>query len=164
MSNQFNSTCDLYDEHLEAARVVPGGLLHFGGQTHFSGLATTVLCFEDNSRIKELVATPGNGRVMVVDGRGSRRCALVGDVLAGQAEQNGWEGIIVYGCVRDAAELRKLGLGIMALGVTPRKSTRRGEGQIDIPIQLDGVACSPGDRVFADEDGVLLLDPASNPR
>jgi regulator of ribonuclease activity A len=159
MSSNFKSTCDLYDEHLDRARVPGTRFSHFGGRTRFSGLATTVKCFEDNSRIKELAGTPGAGRVMLVDGGGSLRCALLGDVIAAEAQRSGWEGIIIRGCVRDRAELGKLDLGVLALGTTPRKSTRRGEGQVDLAIQLGGIWCSPGDRVYADEDGVLLLEP-----
>ena len=158
MTTDFKPTCDLYDEHLDAARVPTISFLNLGGVSGFCGIAVTVKCFEDNSRIKELVATAGSGKVMVVDGGGSPRYALVGDVLAGEAQRNGWAGVIVYGCVRDKAALRDLNLGVMALGVTPRKSVRRGEGQVDIPIQLGDIWCHPGDLVYADDDGVLLLD------
>lgn len=160
MTDQGESTSDLYDRYLTDARVPAATFEHFGGRRRFSGVATTIKCFEDNSRVKELVATGGTGRVLVVDGGGSAYCALVGDVLAGEAARNGWEGIIVYGRVRDAAALRELDIGVMALGATPRKSTRRNEGQVDIAIRLADVRCEPGDRVFADEDGILLLDPA----
>lgn len=158
MTLAFKPTCDLYDEHLDAARVPTVSLCNLGGRSQFFGRAVTVKCFEDNSRIKELVATAGEGRVMVVDGGGSLRCALVGDVLAGEAQRNGWAGVIVYGSVRDKAALGQLDLGVMAIDVTPRKSVRRGEGQVDISIQLGDVWCHPGDLVYADEDGVLLLD------
>ena len=157
MTIVFKPTCDLYDEHLDSARVPTITLSNLGGATEFCGTAVTVKCFEDNSRVKELVSTPGAGKVLVVDGGGSVRCALVGDVLGGEAQRNGWAGIIVYGAVRDAAALRELDLGVMALGVTPRKSVRRGEGQTDIPIELGDIWCRPGDAVFADEDGVLVL-------
>ena len=157
---EFRATCDLYDEHPDSARVPGIALSNLGGRRQFCGSAVTVKCFEDNSRIKELVATPGDGRVIVVDGGGSRRCALVGDILAGEAQRNGWAGVIVYGSVRDSAALAHLDFGVMALGVTPRKSVRRGEGQVDIPIRLGDVWCRPGDAVHADEDGVLLLDPS----
>ncbi len=159
MTIVFKPTCDLYDEHLDAARVLTIPLINLGGAGEFCGTAVTVKCFEDNSRIKELVAQDGGGKVMLVDGGGSLRCALVGDVLAGEAQRNGWAGVIVYGGVRDKAALRGLELGVMAVGVTPRKSVRRGEGQVGIPIQLGDIWCRPGDIVFADEDGVLLLDP-----
>jgi len=158
MTIAFKATCDLYDEYLEAARVSTTVFFHFGGIQRFCGNAVTVKCFEDNSRIKELVRTPGEGRVMVVDGGASPRCALVGDVLAAEAQGNGWAGIVVYGCVRDKAQLGELELGVMALAVTPRKSVRCDEGRIDVPIRLGDVWCYPGDEVYADEDGVLLLE------
>ena len=91
-------------------------------------------------------------------GGGSHRCALVGDVLAGQAQRNGWAGIVVFGCVRDKAALGGLALGVMALGVIPRKSVRRGEGRVDIPIRLADAGCRPGDAVYCDDDGVVFLD------
>ena len=117
MTITFRPTCDLYDAHPDAARVPSVSWQNLGGVREFCGAAVTVKCFEDNSRIKELVAAPGEGRVMVVDGGGSHRCALVGDVLAGQAQRNGWAGIVVFGCVRDKAALGGLALGVMALGV-----------------------------------------------
>jgi len=159
----FPSTCDLYDQFLDEARVPSDVFTHFGGRTRFSGRATTVKCFEDNSRVKELVQTPGEGRVMVVDGGGSYRCALVGDVIAGMADEYGWEGIVVFGCVRDRAALGKLDLGVLALAATPRKSVRKGAGKIDVPVDLGDIVCDPGDHVFVDEDGVLLLDADASP-
>ena len=154
---QFQSTCDLYDRFLEEARVPSIVLTHFGGRTRFSGRATTVKCFEDNSRVRELAQTPGDGRVMVVDGGGSYRCALVGDVIAGMAQENGWEGVVVFGCVRDRAALGELDIGVLALAATPRKSVRKGVGTTDLPVDLGDVLCNPDDRVFVDEDGILLL-------
>ena len=158
MNIVFKPTCDLYDEHLDVARVPTVSLLNFGGERQFCGTVVTVKCFEDNSRIKELVAMEGKGKVMLVDGGGSQRCALVGDVLADEAQRRGWAGIIVYGSVRDKVALSKLGLGVMALGVTPRKSVRRGEGQTNIPIQIGNVWCESGDIVYGDDDGILLLN------
>lgn len=154
----FTSTCDLYDQFLAAARVPTTVFTHFGGRKRFSGRATTVKCFEDNSRVKELVQTPGRGRVMVVDGGGSYRCALVGDVIARTAHENGWEGIVVFGCVRDRIELDRLGIGVLALASTPRKSIRKSAGETDLPVNLGDVLCHPDDRVFVDENGVLVLD------
>ena len=158
MTMTFKPTCDLYDEYLDLARVPAITFLNLGGIKGFCGKVVTVKCFEDNSKVKELVATQGKGKVMLVDGGSSRRCALVGDVLASQAQQAGWEGIIVVGSVRDRDALRELDLGIMALSTTPRKSVRRGEGQVDIPIQVGGIWCKSGDRIYGDNDGVLLLD------
>ena len=154
----FSSTCDLYDQFLDEARVPSNVFTHFGGRTRFSGRATTVKCFEDNSRVRELAQTPGEGRVMVVDGGGSYRCALVGDVIAGMAEEHGWEGVVIFGCVRDRKALGELDIGVLALAATPRKSVRKGAGKTDVPAELGDIVCNPGDRVFVDEDGVLLLD------
>ena len=154
------TTCDLADEHGAAARVVPSGLRHFGGRRRFSGDVATVTCFEDNSHVRDLVATPGEGRVLVVDGGGSTRCALVGDILAGQALENGWSGIVLHAAVRDAATLATLEIGVMGLATSPRRSLKNGEGRSGTELELLGVACRPGDRLFADEDGIVLLDPA----
>ena len=122
-------------------------------------MIVTVRCFEDNSRVKEVLATDGRGKVLVVDGGGSQRCALMGDLIAKTAVDKGWEGVVIYGCIRDRVALRDLSLGIKALAAIPRKSERRGEGQVQLPIEIAGVACRPGDRLVADEDGVIILDP-----
>jgi regulator of ribonuclease activity A len=152
------STCDLYDTLGASARVLPPVFLDFGGRPRFGGVIVTVRCFEDNSRVKEILATRGSGKVLLVDGGGSQRCALMGDLIAKSAVDNGWEGVVIYGCIRDRVALRELALGIKALAAIPRKSERRGEGQIQIPIEIAGVACRPGDRLVADEDGVIILD------
>lgn len=151
------STCDLYDQLGEDARVPDPVFRDFGGRKHFSGTAVTIKCFEDNSRIRELVATPGKGKVLVVDGGGSMRCAVLGDLVAGEAVNNGWEGLVIYACVRDIAELEKLDLGIKALGAIPRKSTRRGEGSTNLTVTIAGAPISPGDQIIADRDGLLIL-------
>lgn len=156
----FTPTCDLYDTYLDEARVPAVPWKSYGAKKQFCGYAVTVKCFEDNSRVKELVETEGSaGRVLVVDGGGSTRCALMGDMLAEHAVKNQWEGIVVYGCVRDVDALAALGVGIQALGNIPRKSTRRGEGQTEIPVQIGNCTVNPGDLVFADNDGVLILPP-----
>ena len=157
----FDSTCDLYDQHEATARVLAGQYRDLGGRRRFSGVAVTVKCFEDNSRVKELLGTPGQGRVLVVDGGGSLRAALMGDLIAKDAVKNGWEGVVIHGAVRDSAVLVTLDLGVRALGTTPRKTVRNGEGQKDLAITIDGVRVSPGDHVYVDEDGVLVLDPAT---
>jgi regulator of ribonuclease activity A len=155
------TTSDLYDQFGERLRVLPPLFQDFGGRTRFSGEVVTVRCFEDNSRVKELLSTPGTGKVLLVDGAGSQRCALMGDLIAGQAVTQGWEGVVIYGCVRDREALKALNLGIRAIAATPRKSMRRGEGQTQLPIEIGGVACRPGDRLVADEDGIVLLDPTA---
>lgn len=150
-------TCDLYDDHLERLRVLPAGLRLFGGRRHFHGPAETVKCFEDNSRIKDLAAQPGEGRVIVADAGGSLRCAVLGDMIAGEARAHGWAGVVIWGAVRDAEALAAMDFGVAALGTTPRKSTRRGEGQAGIDIVIGGVPVRPGDMVVADADGVVIL-------
>lgn len=157
------STADLCDALGEAARVLPPALRHFGGRRRFSGEVLTVRCFEDNSRLKELANTPGAGRVLLVDGGGSTRCALLGDTIAAEALEHGWTGVVVHGCVRDTVALASLELGVMALGSTPRRSLKNGEGQAGVALELAGVRCSPGDLLFADEDGVLVVDPGALP-
>ena len=153
------STCDLYDRFEGHCQVPDLVLRDFGGRTAFSGPVATVKCFEDNSRIRELSRTPGNGRVLVADGGGSLRCALVGDMIGADFVANGWAGVVIFGCIRDVAALAGLALGIKALASTPRKSVRRDEGQVDLPVAFGGVAWRPGDMLFADADGLLLLTP-----
>lgn len=152
------TTSDLYDQHGEQLRVLPPVFHDFGGRPRFSGEVVTVRCFEDNSRVKEILDTPGAGKVLVVDGAASMRCALLGDLIASQAVRHGWSGVIIYGCVRDRLALGALALGVRALGAIPRKSVRRGAGDSQIPIDIAGVACRPGDRLVADEDGIVLMD------
>jgi regulator of ribonuclease activity A len=150
------TTADLYDQHGEALRVAAPIFRDFGGRTRFAGPAVTVKCFEDNSRIKEALAEPGGGRVLVVDAGGSLRCAMLGDLIAASAVEQGWAGIVIDGCVRDTAALSAMPLGIKARAATPRKSTRRGEGQRDLPIDIAGVPVAPGNWIYADGDGVLI--------
>lgn len=152
-------TCDLYDVHGEALGVLPTALRHFGGRLAFHGPAVTVKTHEVNTRVRELANQPGAGRVIVVDGGGSDRRALMGDVLAGAAAANGWAGAVIFGAVRDAAELRKLDLGIMALACTPARCLRSGEGEIGCPVVIGGVRITPGDMIVADEDGVIVAPP-----
>ncbi|MGO4684987.1 ribonuclease E activity regulator RraA [Hyphomicrobium sp. 2TAF46] len=153
----LSATTDISDRFGDEARVLSPDLLDFGGRTRFRGFAVTIKCFEDNSRIKETLATPGHGKVLVVDGGASNRCALLGDMIARDAVANGWEGVVISGCVRDIAALKTLDIAIKALGATPRRSTRRGEGTRDIPITIAGTAINAGDIVIGDEDGVVIL-------
>jgi regulator of ribonuclease activity A len=154
------ATCDLCDAHEEdfsgAFRVLPPVFRDFGAAGRFAGRVATVRCMEDNSRIREAVNSPGEGRVLVVDGGGSVRRALVGGNLAAAAAKNGWAGIVVDGAVRDAAELAACGIGIKALALMPMRSVKRGEGQHDLPVVIQGVAVRPGDWLYADEDGIVL--------
>jgi regulator of ribonuclease activity A len=128
----------------------------YGGKHAFSGPIGTVRCFEDNTLVKAAVESPGNGRVLVVDGGGSRRRALFGDRLGAAAVKNGWAGVIVYGCIRDSAELGRMDLGIRALGTMPLRSEKRGEGERDVPVRFAGVTFRPGEYAYVDEDGVVV--------
>ncbi|MGC1301048.1 MAG: ribonuclease E activity regulator RraA [Caulobacteraceae bacterium] len=153
------NTCDLYDR-FEAEAQVPDRPLHdYGGRTVFSGRIATVKCFEDNSRLKELSATPGEGRVLVVDGGGSLRDALLGDMIGGDMARNGWAGAVIFGSVRDVEALKGLDFGVRALAATPRKAAREGEGKLGLALAFAGVTWRPGDMLFADADGVLVLSP-----
>lgn len=154
----FLATCDLYDEYIDTARVPTVQWKSYGGKAAFCGPVLTIKCHEDNSRIKELVDTEGRGRIMLVDGGGSLRCALLGDNLAKKAMDNSWAGIVVYGCVRDVEVLADMtDLGVLALGCTPRKSVRRGEGQQGVEIRIGDVSCVTGDYAFCDQNGILIL-------
>ncbi len=148
-------TPDLCDAYPEQVQVLEPMLSNFGAIEAFGGAIVTVKCFEDNSRVKELVAEPGEGRVMVVDGGGSMRCALLGDMLAEKAADNGWAGLIIYGCVRDVDVIGETGIGVQALAPIPIKSVRRGVGEVDLPVTFGGVTFRPGEFVYADNNGVI---------
>jgi regulator of ribonuclease activity A len=155
-------TADLYDLHEESLQICDPVFLHYGGHKSFHGPVATLKCFEDNSLVRELLAEHGEGRVLVVDGGGSLRCALLGDMLAQKAVDNNWAGVVVYGCIRDSAELGRMPLGVMALAANPRKSVKKGVGEADGEIAFSGVRFRPGEWIYADEDGIVVLDrPAS---
>lgn len=146
---------DLCDRFPEVAVAEPL-FRHFGGRTTFSGPIATVRCVEDNSRIRELASTPGDGRVLVVDGQGSLRHALFGDQIGAQAVANGWAGVLIHGCVRDVEILAGLPLGVLALAACPRRTERRDLGDVDVPLNFAGVAFVPGHWLYADANGVVL--------
>ena len=164
MTQALFFTCDLCDAHegdaSGAFRVLPPVFRCFGADQAFCGPVHTVRAPEDNSRVREAVNSPGDGRVLVVDGGGSLRCALVGGNLAQAAARNGWAGLVVDGCVRDLAELRAAGLPIRALAAMPLRSVKRGEGQAGEPVHIQGVPVRPGDWLYADEDGIVVADRA----
>lgn len=151
-------TSDLFDKYREQARIALPLFRDFGGRRRFKGVVSTVRCYEDNSKVREVANSPGKGRVLVVDGGGSQRCALMGDVVAGEAVANQWEGVVIFGCVRDVEALAKLDIGIKAMAATPRGPHKLGAGYVDVPIEIAGLVCAPGDILFADADGILLLD------
>jgi regulator of ribonuclease activity A len=156
------STCDLCDAHRGdtrgALRVLPPVWRAFGGVASFSGAVSTVQCFEDNSLVRSALETPGAGRVLVIDGGASLRTALVGGKLGELAAHNGWAGIVVDGCVRDVQELAACRVGIRALALCPMPPAKRGAGQVDGPVRLQGVPVQPGDWLYADADGIVVLD------
>ena len=162
MSQEF-STCDLCDLHKNdssgAFRVLPPGFRDFGGQIKFAGPVATVKCFEDNSLVKAALDEPGQQRVLVVDGGGSLRRALVGGNLGAAGARNGWAGVVVYGCVRDVGELAVCDLGIRALAAMPLPTEKRNAGQRDVAVQIDGVWVRPGDWLYADADGMDVMPP-----
>jgi regulator of ribonuclease activity A len=126
----------------------------------------TIKCHEDNSLVKENAGKPGQGKVLVVDGGGSMRRALLGDMIAATALQSGWEGCIIYGCIRDIDAIRALELGVQALGVMPLRTEKRGIGELDVPVTFGGVTFRPGEFVYADNNGIIvsaqsLITPAS---
>ncbi len=158
--NDF-STCDLCDLHKAdttgALRVLPPVFHDYGGLLRFAGPVFTVQCFEDNTPVKAAVESPGQGRVLVVDGAASLRRALLGGNLAAAAAVNGWAGVLVNGAVRDVAELRATALGVRALGLVPLPTQRRAPGLADLPVQVQGLWVRPGDWLYADADGTVVL-------
>ncbi len=149
------TTPDLCDEYPDA-QVAEPVFRGYGGRVAFSGSAVTVKCFEDNSRVRELAATPGEGRVIVVDGGGSLRRALLGDQIAANAVENGWSGFVIFGSVRDVDALAALPLGVQALASHPMKTEKRGLGEVDVPVAFAGLSITPGDWIYADANGVLV--------
>jgi len=151
------TTADLYDEYGERLQSCDTQFRQFGGRAEFDGIAVTVRCFQDNALVKAILGTPGEGRVLVVDGEGSLRTALSGDLIAQLAVDHGWAGLILYGAVRDSVTLRSLPIGIKALGTNPRKSGKTGAGERDVTVEFGGAVFSPGDHVWSDDDGVVVL-------
>jgi regulator of ribonuclease activity A len=152
------TTADLYDEHGDQMGSCDTQFRQYGGRERFTGSVTTVRCFEDNALLKSVLAEPGEGKVLVVDGGASVHTALMGDVIAALAVGNGWEGVVINGAVRDTAALEELGLGVKALGSNPRKSTKTGAGERDVPVAFGGCEFVPGARLYSDEDGVVVLN------
>ncbi len=150
------STPDLCDDNPELVRVLEPMMANFGGRDSFGGEIVTIKCHEDNSLVKEQAGKPGHGKVLVVDGGGSLRKALLGDMIAENAVKNGWEGLIIYGCVRDVDALVALDLGVQALASIPLKTDKRGIGDLNVPVTFGGVMFNPGEYVYADNNGVVV--------
>lgn len=150
------ATTDLCDAHSDEVRVAEPLFRDFGGLSAFDGPIATLEVFEDNSLVRAALEEPGQGRVLVVDGRGSLRCALLGGNLAALAEEKGWAGVVVFGAVRDARELAAAKIGVKALAAHPRKSEKKGAGKRDVPVAFAGVTFAPGEWLYADEDGIIV--------
>ena len=149
-------TADICDQFADSLQIAEPLLKNFGGRRAFHGPISTVKVFEDNSLVRDALESQGNGRVLVVDGGGSHRCALLGDMMARIAEDSGWAGIVVYGAIRDAAEIGKMSIGLKALSTNPKSSIKRGEGQWDVPVNFAGVTFRPGEYLYSDDDGIIV--------
>lgn len=153
-------TADLYDAHGDDLQVALPLFRDYGGRSDFHGPVVTLKLHEDNSLVRETLGEPGEGRVLVVDGGGSLRCALLGDNLARMAASNGWSGLVIHGCIRDSVEIAKLPVGVKALATNPTKSLKRGEGQRDVMVRFADVSFMPGSYLYADADGIVVaLEP-----
>jgi regulator of ribonuclease activity A len=155
--------CDQYENNTAAdVRVVSPMFQRYGQRPSFAGQIVTLKLFEDNTLVREVLGENGQGKVLVIDGGGSLRCALVGDQLAILAAKNGWEGIVVYGCIRDSADIAGIDIGIRAINTHPLKSIKKGVGDRDLTVTFGGVSFVPGDWIYADEDGVIVAKQKLN--
>ena len=158
------STCDFCDSHKNDDsgnfRVLPPMFRDFGGRVQFCGQVSTIQCHEDNTLVKAALDSPGEGRVLVVDGGGSLRRALLGDMLAEKAAKNGWEGLVIYGCIRDVDVIAQTNLGVQALASHPMKTDKRGIGDLNVAVTFAGVTFHPGEFIYADNNGVIISPSA----
>lgn len=153
-------TTDLYDANEGKVAVLQPMLKSYGGKARFAGQIVTLKLYEDNTLVREVLGEAGAGKVLVVDGGGSLRCALLGDQIAELAVKNQWEGVVIYGCIRDSVAIGALPLGVRALDTNPKKSVKRNEGTRDLVLNFGGVDFTPGHWLYADEDGVLVSPAA----
>lgn len=149
-------TTDLCDAHEDSVRVVEPMFSSFGGRAAFHGRIATLKLFEDNSLVRKALESSGDNRVLVIDGGGSLRRALVGDQLAALGVKNGWAGIVVYGCIRDSRAIGTMNIGVLAIDTHPMKTAKKNVGEADIPVTFGGVTFNPGEWLYADEDGVIV--------
>jgi regulator of ribonuclease activity A len=151
-------TTDLCDANESTVRVVEPMFNSFGGRAAFFGRIATLKLFEDNSLVRKALESEGQGRVLVIDGGGSLRRALVGDQLAALGVKNGWAGIVVYGCIRDSRAIGEMEIGVFALDTHPMKTLKKNTGDAEIPVTFGGVTFTPGEWLYADEDGVIVSE------
>jgi regulator of ribonuclease activity A len=150
------ATADLVDDFETELQSCETQFRQYGSQPGFAGPIATVRCFRDNALVKRLLNTAGKGRVLVVDGGGSLASALMGDLIAASAVEQGWAGVVINGAIRDVAALRTLELGVKALGSNPLKSAKVGAGETGVPVTFGGVTFTPGDWLYSDEDGIVV--------
>ena len=150
------ATADLVDAHSDVVQSCEAQFRQYGGRVRFHGPIRTIKATEDNALVKQTLATAGDGAVLVIDGGASLRSALVGDLMAALAQNNGWAGLVIWGAVRDTVALGELDIGIKALGSNPWRSSKNGTGQIDVPVSFGGVEFRPGSWLYSDEDGILV--------
>ena len=148
--------CDKYGELLVIRVMEPIGFRSFGGRNEFQGQIETVKCFEDNILVRSALERDGMDKVLIIDGGGSMHCALIGDNIASLAHRNGWNSILVFGCIRDSLTVSKIDIGVIALGTNPKKSAKNGEGKMNIVVSFAGVDFVPGEFLYVDEDGVVV--------
>jgi regulator of ribonuclease activity A len=151
-------TADLCDHFSETVQIAEEPFVDLGGRLRFCGVIETIRAFEDNSKVRECVGEDGAGKVLVVDGGGSTRRAMLGDMLAAKAVANGWSGVLINGCIRDSAEIGEMDLGVKALGTHPCKTEKRGLGDRNVAVRFAGVTFTPGHYLYADEDGIIVSE------
>jgi regulator of ribonuclease activity A len=153
-------TTDLCDQYAAELQVAAPIFRNYGGEVAFCGPISTVQVYEDNVLVRAALEEPGAGRVLVIDGGGSLHCALVGDQLAALGVRNGWAGVVINGCIRDTAALAELAIGVLALAANPLRSAKRGTGARDVQVAFAGLICTPGQYLYADEDGIIVAERA----
>lgn len=149
-------TADLYDVHGDKLAVAAPIFRSYGAHAAFAGQIATVRCFEDNKSMRDALSRGGGGKVLVIDGGGSLRTALVGGLIAALAVEKGWQGLVVNGCIRDSLEINGLALGVRALATNPTRPQKRVDGELDVPVTFAGVTFRPGEWLYADEDGIVV--------
>lgn len=151
---------DLFDTYGDKLILLPPMFTSFGKRECFWGEVVTVKCYRDNSKVKQLLAQDGTGKVLVVDGQGATDCALLGDMIAQSAADNGWQGVVIFGCVRDVATLKTIDLGVKAVGANPIKTEKKGMGEVNLAVEIYGVIISPQSFIYADANGVAVANRA----
>jgi regulator of ribonuclease activity A len=149
-------TADLCDAHEGRVQVVHPGLHNFGGRSRFHGEIVTIRALGDYSRVRELVGSAGNGKVLVVDNDASLQVAVLGDLLAAAGQENGWAGVVVNGCIRDSADICTMDIGVRALASVPARGSSTNPGELNVELKFLGAVFRPGEFLYSDEDGILL--------